>query len=362
MGQSKRRQSIGEIAALLTPLFMGMAPVFGTLVLRSGMDAFTLAAIRTCMAALLLWIVYGLFFRQYTFIFPAGLLGTLVVGATNGLGSLLYYNGLLLLDDASLAQLLNMFYVIFAMLLTRFYGHHISKLSILRAFLALVAVYLLTVAGVSTRTQIHWIGVGLMLGSAFTYALHIVLSQRVMYEMPAPTMSLYALTWMGLTALLVRLVFGFAYTLPWSPQLSHAWWYLLGLMAVTALSRVTLFAGVRELGGLQTILLNMAELGVTLLVAFFWLGDRMTPWQWVGVVVLLASVVLSHWDTQVRDDVYRQIPVPTPLGGFPIFYDEPISPDRFSTISRMFRRKPKSDLLEGIPPELYTSSAKGKGE
>lgn len=346
MGKTNSKRTIGLIAALLTPIFMGMAPIFGKLSIRSGIDPYTLSAMRTCLAALMMWIVYGLFFRQHTYIFTAGLLGTLVVGAVNGLGSLLYYNGLLLLDDASLAQLLNMLYVIFAMLLTRFYGQHISKLSLLRAGLALVAVYLLTKGDVdgAQQAKVHWVGVGLMLGGAFMYALHVVLSQRVMYEMPAPTMTLYALTWMGLTVLIARLVAGFSYDLRWTPVAPHGWWFILGLTAVTALSRVTLFSGVRNLGGLQTILLNVAEIGVTLLVAFTWLGERMTVLQWFGVLVLLGSVALSRWDSEVRDDVYRPLFKPTPLGGLPI--EGPLKPNQFSTVSRVYRRRPNS------PPTL----------
>ncbi|MEJ2148646.1 MAG: DMT family transporter [Chloroflexota bacterium] len=280
MSQNKPQK--GLMAALLTPFFMGMAPVFGKLALHTGFDPYTLAAIRTCLAALALWTVYLLFFRRYTFIFTAGLLGTVVVGMVNGLGSLLYYNGLYYLDNASLAQLLNMLYVIFAMLLTRIYGQRISPLSIVRAALALLAVYLLVGLG-AVGGGVRWLGISLMLGSAFMYALHVVLSQRVMFEMPAPTMTLYALTWMGLTVLIARLILGESMVVTsWLPDVAQGWWFVLGLTAVTALSRVTLFAGVRHLGTVQTILLNVAELGVTLLVAFFWLGERMSGAQWVG--------------------------------------------------------------------------------
>jgi uncharacterized membrane protein len=45
------------VAALLSPLFLGMAPVFGKLALRGGSDPFTVAAVRTALAAGLLWIL-----------------------------------------------------------------------------------------------------------------------------------------------------------------------------------------------------------------------------------------------------------------------------------------------------------------
>ncbi len=317
---SRKSPYNGLIAALLTPVLMGSAPIFGKLAINSGLDPFTLAALRTCLAAALLWIVYVLFFRQYIYIFPAGLLSTAVVGVVNGLGSLLYYNGLLMLNNASLAQLLNLLYVIFTVLLVRMYGQRISALSIFRAGLALLAVYLLT-AGEAGSGPIYWIGVALMIGSAFTYALHVVVSQRAMYEMPAPTMALYALTWMGVTVLIARIAYGAFLPLAAAPALPEGWLFVAGLTAVTALSRVTLFSGVRNIGSLQTILLNVAEIGVTLLAAFFWLGERMTTAQWIGVGVLLASLFLSRWDDGLKDILYRPITLPAALRPLPPFID-----------------------------------------
>ncbi len=349
MGQHKERilkaLHPGLVAALMTPVFMGLAPIFGKLAIMSGMDPYTLAAVRTLAAAGLLWIVYALFFRRYIYIFPAGLLGTFFVGLVNGLGSLLYYNGLLLIENASLAQLLNMLYVVFVMLLTRVYGWHISRLSVMRAILAMFAVYLLTAFDESASGTVHWLGVGLMIGSAFLYAYHVVLSQRTMYEMPAPTMALYALTWMALTVLVARLAFGGFGLTGWVPALPEGWWFVTGLTLVTAMSRVTLFAGIRNLGAIQTILLNVIELGVTLLAAFIWLGEVLMPMQWVGVVILLTTALLSRWDSQVRDTTYRPLFEPTPLGGFPINIDkEPLTPHRFSTVTRLYRRRPRASF------------------
>jgi drug/metabolite transporter (DMT)-like permease len=304
-------------AALLTPLFMGMTPVFGKLAMRGGLDAFTLSTLRTCLAALVLWIVYLVFFRRYIFIFPAGLLGTAAVGVVNGLGSLFYYNGLLLLDNASMAQILFMTYVVFTMLLTHAEGQRISAVSVVRGALALAAVWMLA-SGAGQSGHVHWLGVSLCLIGAALYALHVIISQRVMFEMPAPTMALYGLSFMGLTVFAVRLIVGSASPLAWTPTAPVSWWYVAGLMAVTALSRVTLFAGVRSLGGLQAVLLNVAEMGVTLLVAFVWLDERMTLVQWIGVALLVVSALLARWEpgegVPVEDGPARR-PVPRRLFG-----------------------------------------------
>ena len=72
------------IAALLSPMFLGMAPVFGKLALRGGSDPFTVAAVRTALAAGLLWLLFALFWRRYIYIYVAGFLGCAVIGTING--------------------------------------------------------------------------------------------------------------------------------------------------------------------------------------------------------------------------------------------------------------------------------------
>jgi drug/metabolite transporter (DMT)-like permease len=319
---------------------MGIAPILGKGAIRASVDPFALAALRTCLAAALLWIVYLIAFRKYTYIFMAGLLGTLAVGAVNGLGSLFYYNGLQLLDDASLAQLLNTLYVIFAMLLARFDGDRISRMSLLRAGLAIIAVFLLTSGA---RGPINWWGVACMIAGAFLYALHVVLSQRVMYEMPAPTMALYAMTAMGLTVLIAWLIRGGIVGAVWEPVSMVGWQFIIALGIVTALSRVALFSGVRSLGGIQAILLNVAELAVTLIVAFTFLNERMTLIQWGGAFVMVLSVVLSRWDSaDAPQRIYERI---SSIHFFGVDYASPLTPNPgplgpspFALLSRVYRR------------------------
>src|SRR5690606_17005507 len=64
------------------------------------------------------------------------------------------------------------------------------------------------------------------------------------------------------------------------------------LAITTALSRLAMFAGVKFLGSLQTAVVAIAEIGVALALAFVFLGDRLTPVQTLGVVLLGASLLL----------------------------------------------------------------------
>jgi drug/metabolite transporter (DMT)-like permease len=276
----------GIAAVLMTPMLLGLAPIFGKLAIQGGSDAFSVAAWRTVIAVAFLWIIYLIFFRKYTYIYPAGLLGCVVIGVINGVGSLFYYGGLARID-ASLAQLLNGMYLIFVVWMSRFGGEKIDRRVALRVGLALTALVILTGFG---HEPIDWLGVGLMLGSALMFAGTVILSQYVLYEMPARTVALYILTTMGVIVVMAWAAVG-------APAASiEALGATLPFIAIlgitTALSRLAMFAGVKSLGGLQTAIVAIVEIGVALVLAFFVLGERLSSAQVVGVGVLVVSLLL----------------------------------------------------------------------
>ncbi len=278
----------GLTAALMAPIFLGMAPVLGKLAYLGGSDPFTVAATRTVVAAVFLWAVYLLFGRRYIYIYPVGLLGCVVVGAVNGIGSLFYYNGLNYLS-ASMVQLLNATYLVFVVILARLGGHPLTARTIIRATLALFAVALLTggIAG-----EISWLGVGLIVGNAILFAGTLVLSQRVLYEMPSPTVTLYVVTTMAIVVVMARVM----YRLDWIPQQPEAITAILALGGTTAAARLLLFSGIKYLGPLQTVLFGIFETMVALILSFVFLHDQLNAIQWAGVAVLLTSLLLIRPD------------------------------------------------------------------
>lgn len=275
----------GILAALSSPLFLGVAPIFGKLAIEAGADSFTISALRTGVSIFFLWSIYLIFFRKYIYIYPAGLVGCMVIGAINGIGSLFYYSGLAFLD-ASLVQLINGSYLAFAILLARIGGQKASRRTLIRVSLAMLALMMITSLNAD---GIHWTGVGLMLANALMFAGTVVLSQYVLYEMPAPTATLYIITTMGVVVGTVWL----AVSPPISvPMLENATVWIVFLGISTALSRLTMFAGVKFLGSMQTAVLGITEIGVSLVLASLILGDVLSIGQWAGVVLLFTSILL----------------------------------------------------------------------
>lgn len=276
----------GVLAALFSAIMLGGAPILAKLAYQAGADPTAVVILRTGLAALALWALYLIHprWRRYLYIYPVGLLGCLAVGFTNALGSVFYYLGLYRLD-AAVAHLIYSMYPVLVALMIRLNGESIPGLTRLRMLLASVGLLLL-LGRFQGRPDL--LGVFLVLLSSGFYALHVVLSQRVLYEMPAQTLTLYALTAMAAFTPIAGWVFGGAHSEVPTAALSP----ILAMAAVLMLSRLGMFVGVKRLGGTQTALLTVMEILVTVTLAVGLLGERLTPIQWVGALFMVTSVIL----------------------------------------------------------------------
>ncbi|HSB89244.1 MAG TPA: DMT family transporter [Anaerolineales bacterium] len=283
----RRRPASGVRWALASALLLGFTPIFGKQAISAGMAPLTVVALRTAAAAILVLIALVLLRRDLT-IYPVGLLGCFVAGTVNGVGSLLYYAGLARLD-AGLAQMLYGLYPLFVAAFLYLDGQRHGRLVLLGLALSVPATYLLTQ---TSHVEVDTAGVGMMLGAGFLFAVHIPFNERVLYEVPAPTVTFYTL--LAMTAVVVPAAMLGS---PWRQSIpAAAALPLVGLTAVTFLSRLALFSGVKSIGGLKTTLLGLAELVVALTVAHFWLGEGWTLGQIAGGALLAMALWLAGLD------------------------------------------------------------------
>jgi len=218
-------------------------------------------------------------------------LGCALAGGINGIGSLFYYAALGRID-ASLGQLLYSLYPWFLVGWLWIDQQRPTRLTLLRLCLVIPAVYLLTRA---SYTEVDIWGILMMLVAAGMYALHLPINQRVLFDMPAPTVTLYTLLAMSIIVIPAFLISGEML----GPALQSAGPAVLGLTLVTFLSRLTLFLGVKHLGGMQTAILGLGELIITLVVSFIWLGERLNMYQWIGALMLVISLALIVFEKPV---------------------------------------------------------------
>src|SRR6266540_1906523 len=281
-------RSTGINAALVSAFFLGLAPVFGKAAM--GVDKFSpyaVVALRTGMAATLLLLIMAAFKRQFLYIYPAGLIGCALAGAVNGVGSIFYYVGLSKLN-ASIAQMLYALYPFFVAFWLQLDKQSLSKLTIFRIIIACLSAFLLT------RTNAGHIdlwGVLFMLIAAALYALHLPINQRVLYDVPAPTVTVYTLIAMSMIVIPSYFIFDRTW-----PAGNAPWLPVLGLTAVTFFSRLLLFLGVKHIGGMQTALFGLGELLVAISFSHLLLGESLTSLQWLGTAGLAISLLLAWFE------------------------------------------------------------------
>jgi drug/metabolite transporter (DMT)-like permease len=284
----KTERSKGIRAALVSAFLLGLAPVLGREAILLGFSPLAVVALRTGMAAGLLFLLVAIFKRPFLYIYPVGFAGCMLAGALNGFGSIFYYMSLARLP-ASLGQLLYSLYPFFLTILMLFDRSPISRITIVRVFLAMLAVGLLTGG---TSTEVDWTGVWMMLAGSLFYALHLPVNQRVLYDVPAPTVTLYTLLAMSLVVIPAFFIFD-----PRLPEGDVSWWPVIGLTLVTFSARLMLFLGVKHIGGMQTALLGLSELLVAIVFSHVVLGESLSMMQWLGAAGLAISLLLVRIDS-----------------------------------------------------------------
>lgn len=281
-----QKRKAGVRAALLSAGFFGLTPIFGKLAVNLGVSPLAVVGFRTLLAALSVLLFTAILNRNYLYIYPAGLIGCGLAGLLNGIGSIFYYAALNRIN-ASLGQLLYSLYPLFVAIVLFFDSQPPSRLTVFRIFLAIVAVIFLTNPSSGT---VDIVGVLQMLLASVLYAAHLPVNQRVLYDIPAPTVTLYTLIAMSLVVFPAFLVFD--RTIPQA----GTWWPIIGLTVVTLLARLSLFLGVKHLGGMQTALLGLLELLVTLGLSIVWLRESLNVSQWIGASILCASTLLVYFE------------------------------------------------------------------
>ncbi|MCS6908825.1 MAG: DMT family transporter [Anaerolineales bacterium] len=279
----------GILSAVFSATLLGFTPILGKLAILYGVAPFLVVTLRTVLAAFFMGLTLLATNRASFFIYPAGLLGCALAGILNGVGSLFYYQALALIN-ANVGQLIFLTYPVFVTLWLILDRYTPSAVSFIRVGLIVFGIGFLIIGA---HTPLNLRGVFFMLVAAAGYGLHLLVNQRVLLEMPAPTVTFYTLLFMSLVVLPFGVFSGQVFHTASSLSLVLLSFVpVLALAGVTFLSRLALFLGVKRIGGLQTALLGVTELLVTLTFAKLWLQETLNLFQWIGVALIVLSIVL----------------------------------------------------------------------
>ena len=288
----RNRRFSGVYSGLLASFLLGWAPILGKFAYKANVDPLTLAALRTAVAALFLWGFFLLFSPKRILLRWPEIFSCALIGIINGLGSLFYYSGLSRLD-ASRASLLGALYPVWVIVFLSASGQKIRRLTLVRLFISLIGAVLVTSPWMMGGLT-DYLGVMLMAAYAAITGWYLVMGQWVLSDVPSQSGTLYILTGMAVTVAAARILAGGAV----SPISTTGWAAITTLGLTTALSRLAMFFSLEKLGGVQTAIISLMELAVSLTLAFVFLGDRLSWYQWVGAVLLLGGGFFARADVE----------------------------------------------------------------
>ncbi len=192
---------------------------------------------------------------------------------------------------AALSRVILFTFPIFVILLTALRNRKPPPTGQVALFILVYAGLWLVVmpSGPSTLAEADWEGIMWALGSAVAYAAFLVTSQVTMMRMGS----------MRFTALynMVVLVMMVAYAVlidppqRWPSAATLQWGGLIAIFC-TVLPFFLLFEGIRRVGASQASLITLAGPVITVVAAWWLLGESMTTVQWLGLAILVASMGL----------------------------------------------------------------------
>lgn len=210
-----------------------------------------------------------------------------------GASSICFFFALKQASPAIVAVLLYTYPAMVSVLSAVFFKERFTSQRIVALLLSFVGCAL--VLGVlTTSAAASPLGILLGLGAALGYSLFNLLSYRWLPGRSRLVLQTYTFGLSAIVIGLLTLVTGGSLSVSaWTPTL---WGYVALIVVVPTLLAVTLYLnGIRHLGPAQAAIVSTAEPLFTIVFAWMVLGDRLTPIQLAGALLVVGGVVAAEW-------------------------------------------------------------------
>ena len=274
------RERAGVLLCLISAAAFSSATILGRIALEDGVGVVTLLALRYSGAAPLFWGLVAL--GRQPLPRPDAALPVIGIGAVVvSLQALLIYMALERLDAGLVTLLLYTFPAMVAVAAVAIGRERPSWRKAGAVLVATIGIVLVLLGDVQLRADT--LGVVLAIASAFLAAVWVLLSDRVVRQMPALVVSALiatgaALSVGGVGLATGSLVLGFG---------AAGWGALLGTILIS-----TSMAGVARVGPTVASILLTAEVPLAVTWAILLLGERLHAVQVVGAILVVAAVLL----------------------------------------------------------------------
>lgn len=286
MAPSSRDETRGIALVALSTMAYGILPILAKVAYAAGVAILPLLAWRYVIAAVLI----ALLERGGQ---PPPLRTRLrlwAIGSVFVFNSIAYFRALEQIP-ASVTALVLYTYPVLVAFLAALVGVERLRWRALLAALGAFAGCALTAGGAPQGEPLPLSGIAWALLAALIYASYIVLSSRFGAGVPARVLALHLAQAAAVLCVAFALADG-GLSLPLDPRALLA---VAGMGVVsTVVAMTTFLAGMALIGPTRASVLSSLEVIVTLVLAFLFLGERLSPWQWAGAALILGAVALQN--------------------------------------------------------------------
>jgi drug/metabolite transporter (DMT)-like permease len=272
----------GVLLIMVSAASFGTLAIFGRYAYADGLDIFTLLFLRFTLAAIL--IAALLMVRHERLPRGKELYLLIGMGALGYVGqSYSYLNAIQFASAGLVALLLYLYPVFVAALATIFLHEKFTRIKIMSLVLATVG------AALTANPQGgHWTGILLAILAAVIYSIYIIVGSGVMETVSAVRSSTVIFASAGVVFGALMLV-----NQPHWPISSSGWLAVAAIVLIaTVIPVVTFLAGLSLIGPTNSAMLSTLEPVVTVLLAAWLFGERLSPIILLGGVLILAAVIL----------------------------------------------------------------------
>jgi drug/metabolite transporter (DMT)-like permease len=283
-----KKTGLGFIFATLSAICYGTNPLGALHLYAQNYSPETVLFYRFFTAAILLFAVvlakgshFKISFRE--------VLALVAFGFLFAVSSLTYYASFKYMDAGLASTLLFLYPLEVSVLMAIFFKEKIKAWTVISIAVSMSGVALLYRG--SDGTALSSVGLALVFASSLSYAIYMVMANRINLQMGAVKMTFYAICFCLFFLLLYSVTLGSGLPPLFTQASSWGWGFMLGLVP-TVLSLIFMVKAVKIIGSTPTAILGALEpvTAVTIGVTVF--AETLTTRIMAGIILILCSTIL----------------------------------------------------------------------
>ena len=278
----------GFVFAALSAICYGTNPLGALHLYAQGYSPETVLFYRFFTAALLLLVVilakgshFKISFREF---------GALVAfGFLFAVSSLTYYASFKFMDAGLASTLLFLYPLEVSVLMAVFFKEKIKVWTIVSIAVSMAGIALLYRGG--DGAPLSTVGLVLVFISSISYAIYMVMANRIKLQMGSVKMTFYAISFCMVFLLLYSVTLGSGLPPVFMQASSWGWGFMLGAVP-TVPSLIFMVKAVKIIGSTPTAILGALEPVTAVSIGVLVFGEILTVRLGIGIALILGSVVL----------------------------------------------------------------------